>query len=372
MKTKSLKKQIWILTAVFSLVAFAVIVSELFLMQPKPAEMVEFNALDETQGADVLMKSLAPEPSQETLLTAVGSDPTVQFIGTGLALSLALGFLLNLGLKRFTKPIDKLAQAMKLDQREPIEVANDYEELKSITASFNAVIAKLNTSLSAQKRFNASVAHELKTPLSIIKTHIDVLNSLPDKTVKDYQETLDIIHQSVRKMNALVDTLLDTAQEGSESLNDEMAIDEILTDVVEDLKPYAKEKQVSLSIQVEAGPTTTGNQVLLYRSFYNLIENAIKYNRPNGRVHVSSQSTREGFEIKVADTGIGIAEKDIREIFEPFYRVSGTESKEGLGLGLSLVKSVIQMHSGSITVASRPGEGSVFEVHLPLLKKEEN
>lgn len=375
MKLKTLKHRNLIFAAGFSILSFSLVVATILFLnsQTPPEDLRTFgNAVPEVADDGLAMKSVIAEDTNELGdLAILSSDPALKTVTVGIGLTMVLGFLLNLGLRKLNKPIDRLVESIKLDQNEPIEVDNDYEELRDITASFNAVIAKLNTSLSAQKRFNASMAHELKTPLSIIKTHIDVLNGMNDKTIKDYQDTIDVIHQTVRKMNALVDTLLDTSQEGTESMNDVMALDEIVTDVVEDLQVYAKEKNVVLSVETETGPKTTGNQVLLYRSLYNLIENAIKYNKPEGHVHVTCEYFRDTYEIKIADTGIGIAEKDIKEIFEPFYRVNNTGSKDGLGLGLSLVKSVIHMHSGTITVTSRLNEGSVFEIHLPLLRKDD-
>jgi signal transduction histidine kinase len=199
-----------------------------------------------------------------------------------------------------------------------------------------------------------------------MKAHIDVLNNTEGKDIKDYQETITVIHQSLKKMNAVIETLLDSSVLSTASIDEDISIDEILLDVITDLKPYAKQHQVELTYQPMECPTSKGNQVLLYRAFYNLIENGIKYNQPLGKVHVSCECSKHGTKVTIADTGLGISDHDLEHIFEPFYRVEGSD-KEGLGLGLSLVLNIIQRHSGMINVISKPSEGAIFEVELPHL-----
>lgn len=316
------------------------------------------------QVESAMLRSTLATPSPFQLLV---SDPLAQEVGLGLALIIGLSITLNQLLKRFSQPLDSLVRAVQSNRRKPIAFESDVEEIRNLTSSYNAMIAQLNRSLDAQRRLNASMAHELRTPLSIIKTQIDVLKAQPEATLADYQETIDVIHVTLRKLNALVSTLLETSQESSESLNEVLNLEEIVLDVVQDLKILAKQKEIDLSVKTENGPSTLGNPVLLYRALYNLIENALKYNQAQGKVHVSLEFMKDSVMLRVADTGIGIPDVDLEHIFEPFYRVKSPQAKEGLGLGLALVQSVVHMHSGTLQVTSKVGSGTVFEIHLPIL-----
>jgi len=250
-----------------------------------------------------------------------------------------------------------------------LSVEGPRDEVLELTVSFNAMLAKLNNSVLSQKRFNASVAHELKTPLAIIKANIDVLNDQDEKSIDDYQNTLKIVELSVRKMNALVDTLLDTIQQESATLDDSVKIDEVLNDVADDLTLLAKAKKITLKCETNPVTPIMGNTVLLYRAFYNIIENAIKYNKEGGEVEIRCEEKKAMITIRMKDTGKGISKKDQAKIFEPFYRVNGKNSEEGFGLGLSLAKSVVDISGGTIIVYSVPEVGSEFVIQLPVYEK---
>jgi signal transduction histidine kinase len=159
---------------------------------------------------------------------------------------------------------------------------------------------------------------------------------------------------------------LDNSTLSTASLDDDVLLEEIVGDAVDDLKPLAKSKGIELSFNGTMCPSSKGNAVLLYRAMYNLIENAIKYNKPSGRVRVTLENEKDGARITIADSGIGIPDKDLPHVFEPFYR-SDREQADGLGLGLSLVLNIVQRHSGSVDVISQPGDGTVFTVTLPRL-----
>lgn len=267
-------------------------------------------------------------------------------------------------IRHFNRPIKDLTQSVKAGKLAPVSPSSD--DVQTLSQSYNEMLSKLNGALTSQKNFNVSVAHELKTPLAVMKAHIDVLDNLKDKDVKDYQETVKVIHQNLNKMNAVIETLLDSSDLSTASIDETINLDEILSDVVSDIKPYASQHQIDLVYQSSDCPAGKGNQVLLYRAFYNLVENGIKYNRQGGRVSVKLECLKHGAKVTVADTGLGISESDLTHIFEPFYRVPGTD-KAGLGLGLSLVLNIIQRHSGMIHAISRPEEGTVFTIELPRL-----
>lgn len=369
MKRKSIKSQgiAYLIGVALAFILFIGFYA--YMTWPKQDEVLMESMMvqeDVARSADVMLK-VEVEPS----ILTIELNPTTKFIGYASFLTLSLGAFLLYGYKRIIEPVYQLGKSIRGYSNNRIENKYDFEELEDIRSSFNSVTTKLNSALSYQKRFNASMAHELKTPLSIIKTHIDVLNEQKDKTIEDYQNTLEIVQKTVRKMNALVETLLDSSQEGTDSLNDIISVEEIVMDVVDDLSVLAEDKKVELTYKVTNTPTSYGNQVLMYRALYNLIENAIKYNKPGGKVHVTSEFDDKSYIIRVSDDGIGISEKDLERVFEPFYR-SHKENSDGLGLGLALVQTVVHMHSGQVIVLSKENEGSVFEMHLPYLSKGDN
>lgn len=249
-----------------------------------------------------------------------------------------------------------------------IKGAND--EIKELTISFNKMIAKLENAFASQKRFNSSVAHELKTPLAVIKTNIDVLKSSNCKSLEEYDKTLAVVEKSILKMNLIIETLLDIIRQENAPLNEIVSIDEILEDIVDDLSIIANKKNIKLKLNsYNIKNKIKGNEIMLYRAFYNVIENSIKYNKINGSIDILCYQDLNTIEVKVIDTGSGIKEEDYDEIFKPFYRCEGIDSysKNGIGLGLSLTQSVIKLHGGEIKVKSKLNEGTEFTFILPYM-----
>ena len=249
-----------------------------------------------------------------------------------------------------------------------IKGAND--EIKELTISFNKMIAKLENAFASQKRFNSSVAHELKTPLAVIKTNIDVLKSSNCKSLEEYDKTLAVVEKSILKMNLIIETLLDIIRQENAPLNEIVSIDEILEDIVDDLSIIANKKNIKLKLNsYNIKNKIKGNEIMLYRAFYNVIENSIKYNKINGSIDILCYQDLNTIEVKVIDTGSGIKEEDYDEIFKPFYRCEGINSysKNGIGLGLSLTQSIIKLHGGEINVKSKLNEGTEFTFILPYI-----
>ena len=243
-------------------------------------------------------------------------------------------------------------------------------EIKELTISFNKMIAKLENAFASQKRFNSSVAHELKTPLAVIKTNIDVLKSSNCKSLEEYDKTLAVVEKSILKMNLIIETLLDIIRQENAPLNEIVSIDEILEDIVDDLSIIANKKNIKLKLNsYNIKNKIKGNEIMLYRAFYNVIENSIKYNKINGSIDILCYQDLNTIEVKVIDTGSGIKEEDYDEIFKPFYRCEGINSysKNGVGLGLSLTQSVIKLHGGEIKVKSKLNEGTEFTFILPYI-----
>ena len=251
-----------------------------------------------------------------------------------------------------------------------LSVKGPNDEIKELTISFNKMIAKLENAFASQKRFNSSVAHELKTPLAVIKTNIDVLKSSNCKSLEEYDKTLAVVEKSILKMNLIIETLLDIIRQENAPLNEIVSIDEILEDIVDDLSIIANKKNIKLKLNsYNIKNKIKGNEIMLYRAFYNVIENSIKYNKINGSIDILCYQDLNTIEVKVIDTGSGIKEEDYDEIFKPFYRCEGINSysKNGIGLGLSLTQSVIKLHGGEINVKSKLNEGTEFTFILPYI-----
>lgn len=251
-----------------------------------------------------------------------------------------------------------------------LSVKGPNDEIKELTISFNKMIAKLENAFASQKRFNSSVAHELKTPLAVIKTNIDVLKSSNCKSLEEYDKTLAVVEKSILKMNLIIETLLDIIRQENAPLNEIVSIDEILEDIVDDLSIIANKKNIKLKLNsYNIKNKIKGNEIMLYRAFYNVIENSIKYNKINGSIDILCYQDLNTIEVKVIDTGSGIKEEDYDEIFKPFYRCEGINSysKNGVGLGLSLTQSVIKLHGGEIKVKSKLNEGTEFTLILPYI-----
>ena len=251
-----------------------------------------------------------------------------------------------------------------------LNVQGPHDEIQELAISFNKMLAKLENAFASQKRFNSSVAHELKTPLAVIKTNIDVLKSNEETNIEEYKTTIEVVEKSVLKMNGIIETLLDIIRQENEPLNDRVNVSVILEDVVEDLKVIASKSGISIEVNIEEiEDEMVGNEILLYRALYNIIENAIKYNKPLGTVTISCMKEQENIYIKISDTGEGIAVEEYENIFKPFYRCQGTNlsSNSGIGLGLSLTQSAIKMHGGEITVNSIINQGTEFLIILPIV-----
>lgn len=252
-----------------------------------------------------------------------------------------------------------------------LNVEGPDDEIKDLTLSFNKMIGKLENAFMSQKRFNSSVAHELKTPLAAIKTNIDVLKSSSTKTIEDYEMTMKIVDKSILRMNSIIETLLDMIRQENAPLNDTINIEQILEDIADDLSVIAHKKNVEVNLSVDDNISEImGNEILLYRAFYNIVENGIKYNKDNGSIKISCSSEGSCIKVKIEDTGKGIKLSDHEEIFKPFYRCDefNIKSENGLGLGLALTQSAIKLHGGEIKVKSELDKGTEFTVIIPVNK----
>ena len=245
---------------------------------------------------------------------------------------------------------------------------NKVKELNQLSVSYNKMLERLSDAFEIQRQFTANAAHELRTPLSLMQVQLDLYNSTrhPDNDA-DTLQTIKMVTEQNGRLSKMVKTLLDMRELQTVGRDDEIMVDALVDEVLADLDPLAQEKNIKLTGKCK-NITMVGSDILIYRLVYNLVENAIKYNHSGGQVTVTAYRKEKHVYLSVEDTGNGIPEELRERVFEPFFRVDKSRSRElgGVGLGLALVREIVRVHDGSITVRSNPSGGTVFDVILPL------
>ena len=265
-------------------------------------------------------------------------------------------------LRRFS---DRISQVQAQNLSEPLEVPLSEDEISRLPRSFNDMLARLDNAFSAQKQFVASAAHELRTPLAVMQTNLEVFYKKPEHTPQEYDRLFTMLQEQIGRLSHLAEILLDMTGLQTVERSDTISLAALTEEVFCDLDPVADKHQIRL-IQTEGDCTVTGSYILLYRAVYNLVENAIKYNRPSGSVTVSIHSA-ESAVLEVTDTGIGISPENQEKIFDPFYRVDKSRSRAmgGAGLGLALVSEIARQHNGQVKVTQSSEKGSTIALILP-------
>ena len=245
---------------------------------------------------------------------------------------------------------------------------NKVKELNQLSVSYNKMLERLSDAFEIQRQFTANPAHELRTPLSLMQVQLDLYNSTrhPDNDA-DTLQTIKMVTEQNGRLSKMVKTLLDMSELQTVGRDDEIMVDALVDEVLADLDPLAQEKNIKLTGKCK-NITMVGSDILIYRLVYNLVENAIKYNHSGGQVTVTAYRKEKHVYLSVEDTGNGIPEELRERVFEPFFRVDKSRSRElgGVGLGLALVREIVRVHDGSIAVRSNPSGGTVFDVILPL------
>ena len=241
---------------------------------------------------------------------------------------------------------------------------NNVKELNQLGISYNKMLERLSEAFEIQRQFTANAAHELRTPLALMQVQLDLYNSASHPgNDADTLQTIKMVTEQNDKLNSMVKTLLDMSELQTVGRDDKIILDAIVEEVLADLEPLAVEKNIKLIGKCEDA-TMIGSDILIYRLVYNLVENAIKYNHPLGQVTVTAYQRNKHVYLSVEDTGSGIP-KELRErVFEPFFRVDKSRSRElgGVGLGLALVHEIVRVHDGSICIKSGKTGGTIFEV----------
>lgn len=264
-------------------------------------------------------------------------------------------------IREFSDKIEEV-QAQNLSDSRIEE--NSVKELNQLGISYNKMLERLSDAFEIQRQFTANAAHELRTPLALMQVQLDLYNSASHPgNDADTLQTIKMVTEQNDKLNKMVKTLLDMSELQTVGRDDKIILDAIVEEVLADLEPLAVEKNIKLIGKCEDA-TMIGSDILIYRLVYNLVENAIKYNHPLGQVTVTAYQRNKHVYLSVEDTGSGIP-KELRErVFEPFFRVDKSRSRElgGVGLGLALVHEIVRVHDGSICVKSGKTGGTIFEV----------
>lgn len=279
----------------------------------------------------------------------------------------------------YTKPVQQLSAHMKEISpntlSDSIAIEGGGEEIQELVKSFNQMTEQLDEAFAMQRRFSASAAHELRTPIAVLRTKLDVFKK-KKREQREYDELVDTMETYIDRLSSIITDLLEFAETSELGETENVSLDAVITTVVDDLESVAQNNMVNMQIDVQPKVQSEaqnfivkGNTNLLYRALYNLVENAIRYNYEEGSVNITLETKGQEGVIIIADTGVGIAPEQRDLVFEPFYRVNKSRSREfgGAGIGLSLVKTILKRHGASITVSENNPQGSVFTIRIPLV-----
>ena len=279
----------------------------------------------------------------------------------------------------YTKPVQQLSAHMKEISpntlSDSIEIEGGGEEIQELVKSFNQMTDQLDEAFAMQRRFSASAAHELRTPIAVLRTKLDVFKKKKRKQ-HEYDELITTMEIYIDRLSSIITDLLEFAETSELGETEDVSLDSVVKTVVDDLESVAQNNMINMQIDIQPKAQSEaqtfivkGNTNLLYRALYNLVENAIRYNNEEGSVNITLETRGQEGVIIIADTGVGIAPEQRKLVFEPFYRVNKSRSGEfgGAGIGLSLVKTILKRHGASITVSENTPQGSVFTIRIPLV-----
>lgn len=293
----------------------------------------------------------------------------IKSLAITLIITLTVSFLMYLivgyalyPLRELTLKIEDI-QAKNL--KEPILSKSNSTEIERLTLAFNRLLLRLEETFATQRQFSANAAHELRTPLAVMSTKFEVFEKNKNPDEADYKEAIGMARSQTDRLSHVIDILLEMTELQSAPKSDSISLSEITEEVICDLVAVAEKKSISL-VQDDGEARLTGSDTLVYRAIYNLIENAIKYNKEGGKVSVAVTEDESFAKVIITDTGSGIAKEDWDRIFEPFFRVDKSRSRSmgGAGLGLALVKEIAVRHGGDVKVIESSNKGSSIELSL--------
>ena len=293
----------------------------------------------------------------------------IKSLAITLIITLTVSFLMYLivgyalyPLRELTLQIEDI-QAKNL--KEPILSKSNSTEIERLTLAFNRLLLRLEETFATQRQFSANAAHELRTPLAVMSTKFEVFEKNKNPDEADYKEAIGMARSQTDRLSHVIDILLEMTELQSAPKSDSISLSEITEEVICDLVAVAEKKSISL-VQDDGEARLTGSDTLVYRAIYNLIENAIKYNKEDGKVSVATTEDENFAKVIITDTGNGIAKEDWDKIFEPFFRIDKSRSRSmgGAGLGLALVKEIAVRHGGDVKVIESSNKGSSIELSL--------
>ena len=293
----------------------------------------------------------------------------IKSLAITLIITLTVSFLMYLivgyalyPLRELTLQIEDI-QAKNL--KDPILSKSNSTEIERLTLAFNRLLLRLEETFATQRQFSANAAHELRTPLAVMSTKFEVFEKNKNPNEADYKEAIGMARSQTDRLSHVIDILLEMTELQSAPKSDSISLSEITEEVICDLVAVADKKNISL-VQDDDEARLTGSDTLVYRAIYNLIENAIKYNKEDGKVSVDITEDENFAKVIITDTGSGIVREDWDKIFEPFFRVDKSRSRSmgGAGLGLALVKEIAVRHGGDVKVIESSNKGSSIELSL--------
>ena len=281
------------------------------------------------------------------------------------------GSMMYLFSKSILLPLSKLNDKIKNSTvstlSDKLSVPNSNDEIAELTVSFNKMTDRIQEAFLFQQQFSGNVAHELRTPLTIMKTKIDVFEKRENHTSAEYKELIENQKNQLMRLSEIIQILLEITNTDNVQEKEHFLVSDMIENILLDFSNMTAQKNICIATDLQ-NVEIYGNVDLLYRAFSNLIQNSIRYNVKNGDIYISAKQKQHDTVIQICDTGIGISEENRQRIFEPFFRVDKSRSREmgGAGLGLSIVKKIIEKHDGTITVSNNNPQGTCFTVELPL------
>lgn len=322
-----------------------------------------------TTNSDEIKVILNPKSVVADTVKSTQIEFWIKSLAITLIITLTVSFLMYLivgyalyPLRELTSQIEDI-QAKNL--KEPILSKSNSTEIERLTLAFNRLLLRLEETFATQRQFSANAAHELRTPLAVMSTKFEVFEKNKNPDEADYKEAINMARNQTDRLSHVIDILLEMTELQSAPKSDSISLSEISEEVICDLVAVADKKHISL-IQEDSEARLTGSDTLVYRAIYNLIENAIKYNKEGGKVSVAITEDESFAKVIITDTGSGIAKEDWDRIFEPFFRVDKSRSRSmgGAGLGLALVKEIAVRHGGDVKVIESSNKGSSIELSL--------
>ena len=286
------------------------------------------------------------------------------------AVTLLSGILAYFVSGRALKPLRSFASQVEMVQMTNLadmKIDEDVlPEFKQLSRSFNEMLERLNTAFAAQRQFTGNAAHELRTPLALMQAQLELFSAEHPDVRPETAEFLTLLREQTERLTQMTRTLLEMSNLQQVARNERIQLAPMIEEIFTDLAPLSDKRGVTLT--AEGDGIMTGSDALIYRLIFNLTENAVKYNRQGGSVRISVTQEPEKLLLRVSDTGCGIPEEYQRSIFQPFFRVDKSRSREygGAGLGLSLVWEIADLHGGSVWVEESSDKGTTIAVELPI------